>query len=125
MPQPTCPFRDQAEKIEGMTAQPSLFGPISAAPALFAEVVFDRPLDHAYTYEVPEEWKADIRVGKRVLSPFGRGDRQTVGFCVGLVSQGPERAVKPILRVLDEEPLLSETLLKLTRWMADYYLCGW
>ena len=26
---------------------------------------------------------------------------------------------------LDEEPLLSETLLKLTRWMADYYLCGW
>ena len=19
----------------------------------------------------------------------------------------------------------SETLLKLTRWMADYYLCGW
>ncbi|MFO0965467.1 MAG: primosomal protein N' [Gemmataceae bacterium] len=108
-----------------MSPQPSLFGPTSAAPALYAEVVFDRPLDHAYTYEVPDEWKADIGVGKRVLTPFGRGDRQTIGFCVGLSPRGPEREVKSILRVLDEEPLLSEALLKLTRWMADYYLCGW
>jgi len=107
--------------------QPSLFGPnpASSGPALFAEIVVDRPLDHAYTYEVSEEWKADIAVGKRVLVPFGKGGRQTIGFCVGLSTQAPERETKTVLRVIDDEPLLTDALLRLTRWMADYYVCGW
>jgi primosomal protein N' (replication factor Y) len=33
--------------------------------------------------------------------------------------------VKPIIRVLDEDALVDEHLMTLTRWMADYYLCGW
>src|SRR5205814_2627849 len=64
-------------------------------------------------------------VGKRVEAPFGKGDTVTVGYCVGLRTQGPARAVKALVRVLDDEALLSENLLRLTRWMADYYLCGW
>src|SRR5205085_2450105 len=55
----------------------------------------------------------------------GKGDRQTVGFCVGLTNTPPERDVKAIVQVLDEEALLTDHLLQLTRWMADYYLCGW
>src|SRR5262249_39336989 len=35
------------------------------------------------------------------------------------------RAVKEILRVLDDEALLTPNLMRLTRWMADYYLCAW
>ena len=27
--------------------------------------------------------------------------------------------------MLDDESLLTDNLLRLTRWMADYYLCGW
>src|SRR5437763_14400646 len=97
----------------------------SAPVSLFAEIVFDRPLDHAYTYGVPDALREHMSVGKRVLAPFGRGDRQTVGFCVGVTSEKPKRAVKTLIRVLDEEALLSEKLLRLTRWLADYYLCGW
>src|SRR5262249_35732578 len=37
----------------------------------------------------------------------------------------PERKVKAITQVLDDDALLTDHLLKLTRWMADYYLCGW
>src|SRR5262249_10868791 len=37
----------------------------------------------------------------------------------------PERPVKELRRVLDDEALLTPDLLRLTRWMADYYLCGW
>src|SRR5262249_42458679 len=33
--------------------------------------------------------------------------------------------VKELVEVLDEQPLLTDNLLRLTRWMADYYLCGW
>jgi primosomal protein N' (replication factor Y) len=110
--------------------QHELFETLENAPnattsGLFAEIVFDRPLDHAYTYAVPDELQASVAVGKRIEAPFGRGDRATVGFCVGLTHTPPEREVKQIARVVDDEPLLTENLMRLTRWMADYYLCGW
>jgi primosomal protein N' (replication factor Y) len=92
---------------------------------LFAEVVFDRPLDHAYTYAVPERLREVVAVGKRVQAPFGKGDKATVGYCVGLGETAPARPVKELFRVLDEEALLTPNLMRLTRWMADYYLCGW
>src|SRR5215468_3602086 len=112
-----------------ITMQRDLFNsgatPAPPTSGLFAEVVFDRPLDTAYTYGVPEALREAVAVGKRVQTPFGRGDKQTVGFCVGVTETPPGRAVKLITQVLDDEPLLDENLLRLTRWMADYYLCGW
>jgi primosomal protein N' (replication factor Y) len=109
--------------------QRDLFGevdtPATSPSGLYAEVVFDRPLDHAYTYAVPQSLRNAIAAGKRVHVPFGRGDKATVGYCVGLSEAGPDRAVKDILRILDEEALLTPNLMRLTRWMADYYLCGW
>jgi primosomal protein N' (replication factor Y) len=109
--------------------QRELFTP-EAAPtgqtaSLFADVVFDRPLDHAFTYAVGENLRARIGVGKRVRAPFGRGDKATVGYCVRLSETAPDRPVKELVGVLDDEPLLTGNLLRLTRWMADYYLCGW
>jgi primosomal protein N' (replication factor Y) (superfamily II helicase) len=99
--------------------------PSVPANGLFAEIVFDRPLDHAYSYSVPPGLHDAVAVGKRVVVPFGRGDKPTTGFCVHLTETAPERKVKALLRVLDSEALLDGHLLRLTRWMADYYLCGW
>src|SRR5262245_59135704 len=97
----------------------------STAAGVFTDVVFDRPLDHAYSYAVPAHLVEHIGVGKRVEAPFGRGDKTTVGYCVRVHEQPPIRAVKSVTRVLDDEALLTDSLLRLTRWMADYYLCGW
>src|ERR1700732_3080260 len=107
--------------------QRELFTPASDAPAvgLFADVVFDRPLDHPFSYAVPEALRGQVAVGKRVLAPFGRGDKGTVGYCVRLSETAPERAVKALSVVIDDTALLDDNLLRLTRWMADYYLCGW
>jgi primosomal protein N' (replication factor Y) (superfamily II helicase) len=95
----------------------------TAASGRFAEVVFDRPLDHAYTYAIPEGLAVDP--GQRVLVPFGQGNRPTVGFCVGISEEAPSRSVKSLLQVLDPEPIVTANLMKLTRWMADYYVAGW
>lgn len=100
-------------------------GVVNDQTGTFVDVVFDRPLDHAYSYAVPEALLASVGVGKRVECPFGRGDRGTVGYCIRVSTQAPDRAVKSITRVMDDTALLDEHLLKLTRWMADYYLCGW
>jgi primosomal protein N' (replication factor Y) len=100
--------------------------PAPAAPvSLYAEVVFDRPLDQAYTYGVPDSLLGSISVGGRVLAPFGKGDRPIPGFCVGLTDRSPTQTVKRLIRVLDDRSLVTPELMRLTRWMADYYLCGW
>jgi primosomal protein N' (replication factor Y) len=99
--------------------------PALPAASLFADVVFDRPLDNAFTYAVGEALRGSIAVGKRVRAPFGRGDKTTIGYCVRLTETPPPREVKELVGVLDDEALLTDNLLRLTRWMADYYLCGW
>ena len=111
----------------------SLFGEAELPPApsppetepaaLYADLVFDRPLEVPYTYAVPRALAADVAIGKRVLAPLGtKPDR---GWCVALRPEAPDRPCKPIIRVLDPEPLVNSHLLELTRWMAHYYLCGW
>jgi primosomal protein N' (replication factor Y) len=127
---PSVPLNTQRELFDeaGPPSQqpsPEPSAAKSEAHGLFAEVVFDRPLEHAYSYAVPESLRAAIAVGKRVLAPFGKGDRATPGYCIGLRETVPERPVKEVRRVLDDEVLLTPDLLRLTRWMADYYFCGW
>src|SRR5262249_44937615 len=55
----------------------------------------------------------------------GKGDRPATGFCVRVSEAPPPREVKTVQRVLDDSALLDDSLMRLTRWMADYYLCGW
>jgi len=93
----------------------------------FADIVFDRPLDHAFTYAIPNDLLDKIGVGKRVEAPLGKGGKTTTGFCVRVTDVPPSASfeVKSITRVLDVDALVDDHLMKLTRWMADYYLCGW
>jgi primosomal protein N' (replication factor Y) len=98
----------------------------SPAPTLFADVVFDRPLDHAFTYAVPDHLADRVAVGKRVEAPFGRGGKTTPGFCVRVSADAPARGdLKFLAAVPDDDALVDDHLMALTRWMADYYLCGW
>lgn len=91
-----------------------------------ARVVFNKPLETAFHYLVPDGLREMIGPGQRVKAPFGRGDRLTVGFCVE-VGAPPEtaRKLKTIDSIIDREPLVSRHMLELTAWIADRYLCGW
>lgn len=113
-----------------MDAVPQLFAePLEAAPApgLFAQVVFNRPLGQALTYAVPNELASAVRVGQRVKAPLGRGNHLALGYVVELTSTAPASParLKSIRTIVDEQPLLTPELLRLTRWLAEYYLCGW
>ncbi|WP_010582901.1 replication restart helicase PriA [Schlesneria paludicola] len=93
---------------------------------LIADVVFNRPLTTIYQYIVPEGLRDLIGPGQRVQVPFGRGDKLTDGYCVGLQTTLPAgRTLKTLATVLDREPLIDSRMLTLTRWIADRYLCGW
>jgi len=84
----------------------------------YCDVALPVPLDMVFTYRVPAE--AAPVVGGRVLVPF-RQQRLT-GVVVELHDRKPSVATKIIQSVLDVSPVLDEQLLRLGRWIADYYL---
>lgn len=95
-----------------------------AEKAPFLEVVFPIPLDRAFTYRRTPDLPA--RVGCRVEALFGT--RKAVGWVVGEARTLPEGleegAVRPVLRVLDPEPLFGPRTAELSVWLAGMYLCS-
>ena len=62
-------------------------------------------------------------VGGRVLVPFGPQDKPTVGLVLGTTDEKDySLELKPILEVIDEEPLVTPILLQLLAWSSAYYL---
>ena len=90
----------------------------------YADVVFNLPLKDPFTYEIPPSLDGLVKVGMRVLVPFGR--RKLTGYVVSLRGK-PEKnfAVKPIEDLPDAYPVITQELLSLTRWIADYYRAAW
>lgn len=92
--------------------------------ALFAEVILPLPLYSTFTYSVPDVMAAQLRVGCRVLVPFGRKKYYTaiVTMIHSIKPKGYE--VKEILSMLDDEPIVKHPQLKLWEWISEYYLCS-
>ncbi len=84
----------------------------------FCDVALPVPLDMAFTYRIPGD--AAPVVGARVLVPF-RQKRMT-GIVVELHDRKSSVETKNIISVLDSIPVLDNQLLRLGRWIADYYL---
>ena len=77
------------------------------------------PLDHAFTYELPETLRHRVQPGCRLVVPFG--SRRLTGVALHCHDQRPEAETRQALRLIDEEPVLDAGLLKLAQWIADYY----
>jgi len=90
-----------------------------------ARVVFNRPVDKAFHYAVPEALRERLAAGMRVRAPFGRGNQTAIGYCVGLVDESDYPNLKSVQSIVDAEALVDEPMLELTRWMAEYYACSW
>lgn len=78
--------------------------------------------DKLYSYKLPSDIKGDDIKGKRVLVPFGNGNRKRVALVVD-VREGELSKLKPIASVIDETPLLSEEMLCLLLWLKETTLC--
>jgi len=88
------------------------------------EVIADTPASGTYTYIWPGDWGPPVP-GTRVLIPFGR--RTLSGYVAGPSSATLAAAIelKPLIDILDPEPVLVPAVLELTRWAAGYYQTAW
>lgn len=62
-----------------------------------------------------------VRMGVRVLVPLGRSKTYTA-MAVRLHSEKPEFETRPIIQVIDAEPVLIEQQLRLWQWISTYYM---
>ncbi|MES2647816.1 MAG: primosomal protein N' [Bacteroidota bacterium] len=99
-----------------------LIPPITAT--LFAEVIVPLYLPRTLTWSIPSEYQDKIKPGCRVEVQVGKAKRYA-GIVKLVHAKAPQNfEPKPILGLLDEEPVLYETQLQLWNWIATYYLCS-
>ena len=94
-----------------------------ATPPCIAKVIVELPLEEPLDYRIPPAQQGHCAVGQRVMVPVGH--RELLGYIVGLASHSTVSDLKALREVLDETPVVSADLLRLTKWVADYYLCSW
>jgi primosomal protein N' (replication factor Y) len=127
---PLSTFMPQQQSL--FDSEPAPWELDDAAEQLVATVVLPGGPVGEFDYLAPDRMvtggrpEERLEPGRRVRVPLGRGNRSVVGYCVSLENKSAGgRKLKPVAEVVDERPLLSESMLRLTRWMADYYFCPW
>lgn len=91
---------------------------------LFAEVIVPLYLPRTLTWSIPAEYSQSIKPGCRVEVQVGKSKRYA-GIVKLVHSQRPQSfEPKPILGLLDEEPVVHESQLQLWHWIATYYMCS-
>ena len=95
---------------------------ISVAKVALSAATF--AIDRPYDYLVPAELSEDLKAGIRVIVPFGPGNRRTEGLVLALEERPkPEKPLKAILSLLDEEPVLDEEGIRLALWVRERWFC--
>ena len=91
---------------------------------MFAEVIIPLAIPKTYTYSIPSDLIEVALPGVRVEVIFGKQKRYS-GIIKSVGSKVPDGFIpKPLVQVLDAEPILYERQLQLWNWMANYYMCS-
>lgn len=81
-------------------------------------------IDKLYDYSIPEPLIPAVKVGCRVLVPFGRGNKKVEGMVLVLRPEAySAQRLKPVTEALDEEPVLDATQIKLGIWLREHLYC--
>ncbi len=91
-----------------------------------AEVVIDGAtgsFDKKYTYSIPNELSAIARPGCRVMIPFGKGNIKKQGMILSVTEGDITPKTKEIISLTDNQPILSDEMLKLCEWLKTHVFC--
>ena len=93
---------------------------------MYADIIIDithEKLDRVFQYSIPSDLEGVLRVGAEVLVPFGRGNKETKGYVVGL-SEVCDYDVDKIKQIISLSPGAVEIegkMVALAAWMKEYY----
>ena len=82
-----------------------------------------KKIDKAFTYIVPSDLKDKVKIGIRVLVPFGK--QKLEGFVLSIKDKfDTEYEVKEIIELIDDEPVLNEELLDIGKYISKKTMCN-
>ncbi len=90
----------------------------------YIDAVLPLPVRGFFTYEVPEEFTAKIKPGKRILVQFGAKKIYTAVVFKIHNNKPQDYETKPVLDILDNYPIVNKYQIRLWEWGADYYMCS-
>jgi primosomal protein N' (replication factor Y) len=89
---------------------------------MIARVSLEIALRKEFDYLIPAELAGQIDVGSRVQVPFGV--RKILGVVTAVAEESAHANLKPILKVIGAQTLVTPKVLKLARWIGEYYCCA-
>ncbi len=89
---------------------------------MIARVTLEIALRKEFDYVIPPELAGKVDVGSRVQVPFGA--RKVLGVVTAVAEESGHARLKPVLKVIGAQTLVTPKVLKLARWIADYYCCA-
>ena len=90
---------------------------------MIVEVAINVPIRKCFDYCWPEDLELIPEAGLQVLVPFGR--QKKGGVVVDVNKKSKLSELKFIESLVEDKPLFTEEILKLTRWTSEYYFCAW
>src|SRR6266850_5476895 len=88
---------------------------------MIARVSLELALRKEFDYSIPPELAEQVDVGSRVQVPFG--PRKVMGCVTALAEESAHTKLKPILKVIGAQTLVTAKVLRLARWIGEYYCC--
>ena len=88
----------------------------------YFRIAIPTPLRRHFDYLVPADFQAKTPLpGVRIKVPFGR--QTLIGILLEIVHETdvPSNKLKPIIEILDQQPVFNNELLQLLRWCSLYY----
>ncbi|GAB3644024.1 primosomal protein N' [Spirosoma arcticum] len=104
----------------------TLFSSVDAEEVtFFADLILPIPVPKLFTYRVPREMADILKIGARVIVPFGKNNGRVFTAVIARLHNSPPTGYQAryITEVLDEYPLVTGYQLELFQWMAEYYMC--
>src|SRR5215204_5271827 len=89
---------------------------------MIARVTLELALRKEFDYLIPLDLVQQVDVGSRVQVPFGT--RKVLGCVTALAEESDHAKLKPILKVIGAQTLVTPKVLKLARWIGEYYCCA-
>lgn len=95
---------------------------------IYAHVILNnnsKSTDRIYTYGIREEYEKSIDIGKRVKVNFGKNKHIIDAVVISISSNCdiPPNKIKPIIEIIDDEPIIKEEMIKLCIWIRERYIC--
>src|SRR6266404_5193724 len=89
---------------------------------MIARVTLELALRKEFDYFIPPEFEGQVDVGSRVQVPFG--PRKVLGCVTALAEESDHPSLKAIIKIIGAQTLVTPKVLKLARWIGEYYCCA-